>query len=167
MKKGFDFILDKILQFLILFERPPKDDGYIYERDFLGIADYGKGIAEIFRPVIEKVNNDFEEIYNIKTSLYHESVITKIKYYVENRFWGLFSLLLYDGFRLSNDDYFEQDSIMVYLVINTKKEKNIIVVRSRIKHFEVVAYYKKVNSSIGNFKERKLVYSKEKGFVSL
>jgi hypothetical protein len=167
MKKVFDFILDKILRLLSLFERPPKDDGYIYERDFLGIADYGKGVAEIFKPVTEKVNNDFERIYNIKTSLYHESVLTKVKYYVENRFWGLFSLALYDGFELSNDDYFEQDSIMVYLVVNTKKEKDIIVVKSQVKHFEVIAFYKKVNASIRNFKERKLVYSKEKGFTSL
>lgn len=167
MKKALDFILDKIIRLLSLFELPPKDDGYIYERDFLGIADYGNGVAEIFKPVAEKVNDDFEKIYNIKTSLYHGSVLTKVKYYIENRFWGLFSLALYDGLELSNDDYFKQDSLMVYLIVNTKKEKNIIIVRSQVKHFEVIAFYNKINASIRIFKERKLVYSKEKGFTSL
>lgn len=43
-----------------------KDDGYIYERDFLGIADYGKVKAEIFKPVTDKIGVGCSEIYNVK-----------------------------------------------------------------------------------------------------
>ena len=167
MKKFFDFIIDKVLRLLSLFARSPKDDGYIYERDFLGIADYGKGEAEIFKPVTEKINNDFEEIYNVKTSLYNDSVIAKMKYYIENSFWGLLSLVLYDGYRLGNDDFFNQPSLIVYLIVNSKSEKHIVIVKSEVKSFEVLAFYKRVNVSIKKFKDRKLIYSKEKGFTSL
>lgn len=168
MKKAFDFFMDKVLRLLFLFERPKKsNDNYIYERDFLGIADYGKEESEIFKPVTEKVDNDFDKIYNVKTSLYHSSVITKLKYYIENGFWGLFSLTLYDGYGLDNEDFFKKTSIIVYLVIDSKNEKHIAIVASKVKHFELLAFYKKVDTSIRNFKERKLVYSKQKGFVSL
>jgi hypothetical protein len=167
MKKTLDFILDKILRLLSLFERPPKDDGYVYERDFLGIADYGKEKAEIFKPVIEKVDSEYEKIYNIKTSLYHDRVLSKAKYCIENRFWGLFSFVLYDGYRLDNEGFFNQPSLIVYLIVNSRKEKHIVIVKSKVKHFEVLAFYREVNASIRSFKERKLVYSKEKGFTSL
>lgn len=168
MKKVFDFLLDKVLRLFFLFERPKKrDDDYIYERDFLGVADYGKEEAEIFKPVTEKVDNDFEKIYNVKTSLYHDSVVAKLKYYIENGFWGLLSLVLYDGYKLGNDDFFNQPSLIVYLIVSSKSEKHIVIVKSEVKHFEVLAFYKGVDASIRNFKERKLVYSKEKGFTSL
>ena len=168
MKKVFDFLLDKGLRLLLLFERPKKgDDGYIYERDFLGVADYGKEKAQIFRPVTEKVDNDFDKIYNIKTSQYHDSVTTKLKYYIENGFWGLFSLVLYDGYKLGNEDFFNQPSLIVYLIVNSKDKKHIVIVKSTVKRFEMLALYKEVNVSIKSFKDHKLVYSKEKGFISL
>jgi hypothetical protein len=168
MKKAFDFLLDKVLRLIFLFERPKKiEDGYIYERDFLGITDYGKEEAEIFKPVTEKTNNDFDKIYNIKTSLYHISVINKLKYYIENGFWGLFSLVLYDDYSLDNDDFFKQPSIIVYLIIDSKNVRHIAIVESKVKHFELLAFYKEVDVSERSFKERKLVYSKQKGFISL
>lgn len=168
MKKAFDFLLDKVLRLFFLFERPKKgEDDYIYERDFLGIADYGKEEAEIFKPVTEKVNNDFDEIYNIKTSLYHDSVITKLKYHIENGFWGLFSLVLYDGYKLEYNNFFKQPSIIVYLIIDSKNVRHIAIVKSKVKYFELLAFYKQVDVSVRSFKERKLVYSKQKGFISL
>lgn len=145
-----------------------KDDGYIYERDFLGIADYGKVKAEIFKPVTDKIGVGYSEIYNVKTSLYHDRVLAKTKYNIENRFWGLFSFVLFDGYNLDSDDFFTQPSLVVYLIIDDRKEKHIVIVKSMVKtHFEILAFYRNIKVSIRNFNDRKLIYTKEKGFTSL
>lgn len=168
IKKVLLYILDKILRFFFLFDPPPKkDDGYIYERDFLGVSDYGKEKAEIFKSVTDKIGVAYNKIYNVKTSLYHTRVLAKAKYDIENRFWGLFSFVLFDGYKLDNEDFFNQPSLIVYLIIDDTKQKHLVIVKSKVKHFEILAFYRNVKTSTRNFNERKLIYTKERGFTSL
>ena len=85
MKKIVNLFIDKFLRVLLLFDFSfKKDDGYNYQRDFLGKEDYWKDLSEIFKPVTEIVNNDFDKIYSIKDTLYNEPVLSKIKYCIEN-----------------------------------------------------------------------------------
>jgi hypothetical protein len=168
MKKIVNLFIDKFLRVLLLFDFSfKKDDGYNYQRDFLGKEDYWKDLSEIFKPVTEIVNNDFDKIYSIKDTLYNEPVLSKIKYCIENKFWGIFAFTLSDGYQMSNEEYFNQPSIRVYLIENSSKENTIVVVKSKVKHFEVLLCYPKMNVWVRNFKDRKLVYSKDKNFLSL
>lgn len=165
-------MLDKLTRPLLLFDsvfktmKNPKED-YNYQRDFLGLTNVGENEKEIFKPVTDIIGNDFVTIYNIKTSVYHQKVIQKVNYYIENRLWGLFSLALYDGFELSNDEFFKLCSIRVYLIISSRNEKKIVVVKSDVKHFEVLQLYKNLKVDIKMFQDRKKVYSIETGFISL
>jgi hypothetical protein len=168
IKKIFFYILDKIARLFFLFDSAPKkDDGYIYARDFLGKEDYGKEYAEIFKPVIDKADIDYIEIYGIKSSLFHDKALSRIRYCVENRFWGLLSFVSYDGEELEDNDYFNQPGLIVYLIADARKGKHIAIVKAKVKQLEVLAFYRDVKTSIRNFNERKLIYSKEKGFTSL
>ena len=133
----------------------------------MGKEDYRKEYAEIFKPVTDKAGIDFVEIYRVKWSLYHTKVLSRTKYCIENRFWGLFSFVGYDGYELDHFDFFSQPSIVVYIIVDTRKEKHIAVVKAKVKQLEVLAYYRNVKASKRNFSERKLIYSKEKGFSSL
>lgn len=168
MNKIYDHIRDKFYRFLLLFETSTKkEDDYNYSRDFLGEADYWKDLAEIFKPVTELTNNDFYKIYSIKETLYSETVLDKIRYTIKNKFWGIFAFTRMDGIRMSNSDYFNNPSIRVYLIINHNNDKLIAVVKSKVRHFEVLDWYPKIKSNLNSFKEKKLVYCKEKKFISL
>lgn len=168
MKTIFNFFVDKLLRLFLFFEfSSKKDEGYIYQRDFLGKENYSKDLAEIFKPVTEAVNNDFEKIYSVKESLYNEAVFQKIKYCIDNKLWGLFAFTLSDGYQIDNEDYFNQPSLRVYLIVKANKEKNIVVVKSKVKHFEILALYPKIKVAINSFKDKNLVYSREGDFTSI
>lgn len=168
MKKFFFSILNR---FLVLFDvlnfSTNKNDDYNYERDFLGVADYGKEKEKIFKPVTDRVENGVKEIYNIKMSVYDERVLRRMSYSIENRFWGLFSFILSDGYTMSDGDFFGEPSLIAYLILDNSKRKHIAVVKATVKHFELLSFYTDVKASLWNFRDKELVYTEKTGFTSL
>jgi hypothetical protein len=170
MKKGFNFILDILLWVILLLEFPFKKSGnnsYIYQRDFLGKDDYAKDLKEIFEPVTAIASDDLEKIYSIKETLYSEVALSKLKYCIENKFWGIFAFTSSDGDWIEDNCYFSQPSIRVYLLLDSTSRKKIVIVKSTVKHFELLYSYPDLNSWMICFKDRKIVFSKSEGFVSI
>jgi hypothetical protein len=170
MKWVFNFVGDKLLRLLFLFEfrndqKRTYKSNYEYHKNFLGNVDFSKE-ASMFQPLVAELGSPPKKIYNIKTSVYADEVVKKADYYIRNHFWGLFHLLDYSGDELNDEDYFSLGSIRVYLLMYDE-HKHIAIVRSRREHFDILKTYKYVRVSPRVFKDRQLVYSKDLGYVAI
>ena len=170
MSNGLDFIFDKLLWLILLLESLFKKRGrdeYVYQKDFLGNKNYSRDLEEIFEPVIATTDASLEAIYSIKATLYNDEVFDKLKYCIERRYWGIFAFTSSSVSQMNDDSYFAQPTIRVYLLLDVNRRKQIVVVKSMLKRFELLCSYPDVDSSLSCFKDRKVVFSKAKDFLSL
>jgi len=170
MKKTLNYILDKLFWIVLFFEalfKKNKQQTYLYQRDFLGKESYQRDLEEIFQPVTEIVKNNFQRIFLIKSTLYSEALLIKLKCCIENNFWGIFAFASLHISEANDENYFAQPSIRIYLIVDSEDEKTITIVKSTVKHFQMLAYYQNVNSPLSVFKDKKLVYSRNKDFISV
>jgi hypothetical protein len=172
--KFFYFLLDKLLFCFLLFQKSNELKqyriNYEYSKYFLGEDDFGKSYETILQPLITEVGgiDKIDCIYSIKSILFCDTAVKKIDQFIV---WKLYALLEYYDISdrsLSDVQLFNSKRLELYLVKRYHdKYFCFYIAELYSQKLNILEAYNFVKVKPWIFKQRQLIFNKEKGFVSI
>lgn len=170
-----NFLKDKIIEATFFFTKPDELKSYKnrkeYSENFLNDFAHQERIENIWRSLLNEqlaINNkEICEIYRVNFTQLLDWSVSKIKYYIENRFWSSLDLFEVDTWNWRNKDVFDNASLINYIIVKKDKSNLIVLTSLHNQKYTLLKTYHIQKLPLWKFKRRQMVYSTEKGFLSI
>jgi hypothetical protein len=171
----WSFIKDKVIHVAFLFTKSDELSSYKeikeYSENFLNNFNHQEKTRKIWLSLFnEKMpvrQKDISKIYRLNFTFLSDLSLKRVQYYIDNHFWSLLDYFEIDTWNWRDQDIFESSSLITYLIITNNGLSILILTELHEGKYEVIKTYYIKRIPLWKLKSRKLVYSSEKGFLSI